>query len=363
MVERLAAFRQFLAHKGRGQDWSDEQLGRALRLAQQAAAKRQGSDQAPGLMMIPETTFLRVWHDEDVLSNKYESFGIIVGPAPGGRAGSFGSLMTTTLRAGNEPAAGAGISKDKRRDRRGHEYCVGPHGRVPCGAGEGAGAATATAKPKPAAARPAAKPIAHGQDHPGAAPKSKVSVKETKVRAISDDLTPVPIKTKLSKQETGRVGEAVVLAWLQSQKATKDAVLNNTSSGKAGTSQSIEMLADSMAPEITAGLCSNGRDAQKWRITFSMNMSKEQQAAYAAASPEQKAEFNARMQQACYEGKMARLVELERETGKTIKPVTVTTVLNPDTRTADIYVTDGYHPVLRWKDAKRVASVEYDSAE
>ena len=45
---------------------------------------------------------------------------------------------------------------------------------------------------------------------------------------------------------------------------------------------------------------------------------------------------------------------LEKQTGKKVKPRTLTLIINPDTRTADVYIFDGLHDRLHWqsKEAK-----------
>jgi len=76
----LSEFRHHLDSLGMGADWSDGQLSHALHLAEKTDKQRDDVLQARGLSFVPEATWQRVWHDEDVLSNKYESYGIIVGP-------------------------------------------------------------------------------------------------------------------------------------------------------------------------------------------------------------------------------------------------------------------------------------------
>lgn len=44
----LADFRDFLDSKGKGADWSDDQLERSLVIAHKQIDADQGSDQAPG---------------------------------------------------------------------------------------------------------------------------------------------------------------------------------------------------------------------------------------------------------------------------------------------------------------------------
>jgi hypothetical protein len=102
---------------------------------------------------------------------------------------------------------------------------------------------------------------------------------------------PVATKTTLTKQETGRVGEAVVLAYLKTIKGATDARPMNTDK----TNFPIDLIEDHRPTEVKAGLCSNGKDAQKWRLTFSKETASEK-AAYDKMTPEQKTEYNSESQ-------------------------------------------------------------------
>lgn len=201
--------------------------------------------------------------------------------------------------------------------------------------------------------------------HPGAAHGSEVTVKLTKEMAAPRNakgkIEPVAVKTKLSKQETGRVAEAGIRAYLRDIEGISDTVGLN--SGKPN--ESIDLFGDSMAPEVKGGLCSNSGGAQQWRITFSMELGQKEQAEYDALTPEQQKAWREKKQRACLERKLALLKKLSKERGKKINAVTFTGIVNPDTRTIDIYRTDGYHQRIGWNDpqAKHVASVRYDHPE
>jgi hypothetical protein len=126
--------------------------------------------------------------------------------------------------------------------------------------------------------------------HPGAAHKSTVKVSVAKKRAFNGK-DPVATKTTLTKQETGRVGEAVVLAYLKTIKGATDARPMNTDK----TNFPIDLIEDHRPTEVKAGLCSNGKDAQKWRLTFSKETASEK-AAYDKMTPEQKTQYNSESQ-------------------------------------------------------------------
>lgn len=200
--------------------------------------------------------------------------------------------------------------------------------------------------------------------HPGTAHGSEVKVKLTKQRAAPRNdkgkIDPVAVKTQLSKQETGRVVEAGIRAYLRDIEGITDTVGLN--SGKPN--ESIDLFGDSMAPEVKGGLCSNSKGAQQWRITFSMELGAKEQAEYDAMKPEQQKAWREKKQRACLDRKLALLKKLSKERGKKINPVTFTGILNPDTKTIDIYRTDGYHQRIDWNDpkAKYMGSVEYSHA-
>lgn len=201
------------------------------------------------------------------------------------------------------------------------------------------------------------KPILNHADHPGAKHGSRVRIRPTTDRAIGDNLKPVELKTKLGKYETGRIGEAAVMAWLRTIPETADAQALNA--GK--TNEFNDLFADHKSIEVKSGLASNSKSAQQWRITFSMDISAKAVEAYNAMSPKEKTVFNEKMQQEAMKRKIDGLKAISEKKGFEIKPVTITTIINPDTRVVDIFETEGYHQRIGWRNAHRVASVEYDA--
>jgi 2'-5' RNA ligase len=195
--------------------------------------------------------------------------------------------------------------------------------------------------------------------HPGSAHGSAVKVKKSKKRAF-DGETPVQTQTTLTKQETGRVGEAVVLAYLQSQ-GFKDARPMN--SGK--TNFPVDMIEDHAPTEVKAGLVSNTRGAQQWRLTFSKETAAEKEW-YAKATPKQRKAWNAEKQKRIRERKEAVIAAIEKQTGVKVKPRTMTLAINPDTRVADVYEFEGFHDRIDWRseEAKKAykGSVSYSHA-
>lgn len=223
-------------------------------------------------------------------------------------------------------------------------------GCTPAGGGSGGGS-----KHEQGQTSAQAKPSKAPDVHPGAAHGSRVKVKPTEKRAISADLKPVKLTTKLTKQETGRVGEAVMLAWLRTVPEMSDAKSLNAGRDNGA----LDSVADSAAVEMATGLASNAKRSQQWRITFGLTGKAKKQ--YEALDKAGKTAFNANMRNASVDRKLKKLKELSKELGREIKPVTVTCVLNPDTRTADIFRTEGFQKRIGWSKAQRVASVEYEA--
>lgn len=86
-------FKEFLRSKGVENRWSDRDLYEALGpdgyvFVQDPSIDNvlegEDADQTSGRMMIDERTWMEAWHDRDADGNKFERFGIAVGPPIGG---------------------------------------------------------------------------------------------------------------------------------------------------------------------------------------------------------------------------------------------------------------------------------------
>lgn len=224
--------------------------------------------------------------------------------------------------------------------KNGVKRCYSAGKQVPCPHAEPAPVQKKTGGEAPATPATPAAPAATA--HPGAAHGSTVSVKPAESRAWGGK-EPVAVKTALTKQETGRVGEAVGIAWLKAQ--GKDARPMNS----AKTNFPVDALEDHRPTELKAGLCSNSRGAQQWRLTFSKESATEK-ADYEQLTPEERTAWNADKQRRIHERKEAVIKALEEENpGEAIHPRTLCVVLNPDTRTADIFEFDGFHDRIDWQ--------------
>lgn len=187
-------------------------------------------------------------------------------------------------------------------------------------------------------------------------PPEKLRVKKAKARAFAGE--PVALKTQLSKQESGAIGEAVLVAWLKSQ-GMKDARPLNLDRNNFP----IDLIQDHETIEAKTGLVSNRKDAQKWRLTFNAKGNKEEEAWRETATPEEIEAWGKEKQAAIHRRKEAAMKELSKKLGKKIRGCTLTCLLNPDTRTVDIYRFDGFKDIIRWNSEEAqqgyVGSVTY----
>lgn len=193
--------------------------------------------------------------------------------------------------------------------------------------------------------------------HPGSLHGSKVRVVPVKQRVFSGK--PIQTRTTLSKQETGRIGEAIILAYLRDIEGRADARPMNIKS----TNFPVDIIEDSAPTEVKAGLVSNSPKAQQWRLTFSKE-SKQEKELYDKMTPEQRREYNEGKQQRIHERKQQIIKQLEKKTGRKIKPRTICAIINPDTKAADIYSFQGFHDRVGYNSAMAkkayVATVSYD---
>lgn len=152
----------------------------------------------------------------------------------------------------------------------------------------------------------------------------------------------VEIKTQLSKQETGRIGEAAVLAHLHGQGLKDARPLNEKQSNFP-----VDMVQDHGAIEVKTGLVSNSSAAQQWRATIGQPGKSETQW-LKTADPKEKAAWNQKKMQAILDRKEAAVKELSKDLGRAVKGYTMTTHINPDTKTVDIYKFPGFHLRIPW---------------
>jgi hypothetical protein len=183
-----------------------------------------------------------------------------------------------------------------------------------------------------------------------------LKIKATRNRAWHGEQ--VETKTKLSKLESGALGEQIAIAYLQS-KGMKDARTLNVQRNNFP----VDLVHDHGVIEVKTGLVSNGKSAQQWRATIGQPGKKEA-AWLKTASKEQKAAWNRKKQQAILARKQKAVDEVSKQLGKRVKASTMGIIINPDTKRADIYVFKGFHLRVAWNSpqAKKayVGSVQYE---
>ena len=183
-----------------------------------------------------------------------------------------------------------------------------------------------------------------------------IKTKSVKGRAFAGEQ--IETKNKLSKLETGALGEKIVTSWLQGQ-GLKDARTLNVKVNNFP----VDLIQDHKAYEVKTGLVSNRTDAQKWRATIGQP-GKMESAWLKKASPEDKKAWNDRKRSEILKRKEAAVKKLGTKSGKKVKGGTITLIINPDTKKADIHKFDGFHISIPWKSAQAkagyVGTVSYE---
>lgn len=165
----------------------------------------------------------------------------------------------------------------------------------------------------------------------------------------------IETQVTLSKDTTGKVGENIVISYARLTGSTDARYLNLEDNNVA-----IDLVHDTEAMEVKAGIISSKN--KRWVVSLGEPGDKEKEM-LAAMSKAEKSAWNEAKRKACIDRKNAKLAELSKELGRPVKASTVTVILNPDTKTADIYKFDGWHLYIGWnsKLAKQsyVATVRY----
>ena len=149
-------------------------------------------------------------------------------------------------------------------------------------------------------------------------------------------------KRTLSRQESGALGEQIIIAHLKSQGKTDAASLN-----VRGNNFPVDLVHDHELIEVKTGLVSNGKSAQQWRATIGQP-GKAETKWLKSASAEEKAAWNMRKQQAIIERKNAALQNYVKSSGHKVTGKTMAVILNPDSGKADLFMFDGFHARISW---------------
>jgi len=153
----------------------------------------------------------------------------------------------------------------------------------------------------------------------------------------------IETETTLSKQEAGALGERVVIAYLQEERGFKDASALNMERSNFP----VDLVQDHELIEVKTGMVSNGPSAQHWRATIGQPGKAEREWLATATAVEKRA-WNQRKSAAILERKGKVLADWSRRHGIEAKGRTITTIINPDTKTVDLYEFSGFHLRIKW---------------
>jgi len=164
------------------------------------------------------------------------------------------------------------------------------------------------------------------------------------------------VRSKLSKQATGALGESIGLSLIR-DKYPDARHLNDEKANFP-----VDLIADHELTEVKTGLVSNGTQAQQWRATIGQPGVAEAKW-LAKASPEEKAEWNADKQQQIIDRKNQVVADYSKKLGKNVKGSTLCLIVDPDKKVADVYKFKGFHSRIGWNspEAKKayVGSYKY----
>ena len=153
----------------------------------------------------------------------------------------------------------------------------------------------------------------------------------------------VPVKSKPTKEETGKIAEAVTLAYVKQVLGHKDAKSYSLKKGEKST----DMIGDHLLVEAKGGLVSNGYKAQRWRSSQGGPGLKEKEWRK-TADPKEKRALDKKRQRAIMKRKLDMVKQKSKEFGAKIEGRTITSIINPDTKTADVYEFPGFHEAIYW---------------
>ena len=153
----------------------------------------------------------------------------------------------------------------------------------------------------------------------------------------------VETKNKLTKLQSRDIAEAGVMRLLQ-QHGLTDAKQANIDK----PNYPVDLMADHLVIECKGGLVSNNEKSHRWTASIG-EPGKEEKAALAAMTPEEKNAHNRGKNQDIIARKMKAMADYEKELGEPVKGMTVTTIINPDTKTFDVYAFEGFHLKVNWR--------------
>lgn len=189
-----------------------------------------------------------------------------------------------------------------------------------------------------------------------------IGLRETKERAFHGD--PVATRRKLSKLESGALGERIVAEYLRKKFGGTVKSPNVNRNNYPLDLVHVRGSGEAVVVEVKTGLVSNGSTAQHWRSTIG-EPSPTEKAWLAKAGPEAKARHNLLAMRKIIERKVQAAKDIARKLGKKVSMMTAGLHLHPDKGTADVHLFENFHSRIPWHSeqakAGYVGSVKFKS--
>lgn len=223
---------------------------------------------------------------------------------------------------------GGGASKDKTGDKD-----------------KGKGETSGDSKPAPKANAADAKAAEERKKMSAQAKEIVKRIRPVKTRATSS-----PQTTKLDSRLAGAIGEEVIIQYLKSL-GFKDAGQTSEFLESNRNNLAFDLIHDHRLTEAKAGQCDNPDGV--WALKYDGRYTKEQEASFAKMSPEEvkaaKKEINRQKVAAIHERKKAFIKEMNKRLGYKVKAGMMTCLINPDTKTVDLFRFDDIYDRIPFK--------------
>lgn len=188
----------------------------------------------------------------------------------------------------------------------------------------------------------------------------KGKIKDTKDRAWNGKQEGEPLDIHLA----GAIGEEIIIAHLK-QIGYADADYTSSFIGSNNNNIPFDLIHDHQLVEAKTGQV--GKPSGVWALKYDGRFNKDQEAAFVKMSPEQvkleKKKINADKVRRIHERKQQFADGLAKDLKYKITPGMITVIVNPATKTADLYQFDGLHDSIGWNSDKAKAgylkSVKY----
>lgn len=157
-------------------------------------------------------------------------------------------------------------------------------------------------------------------------------------------------KIRLSQLESGHTGERIAQQYLKDE---YDAT-NVRKLGEGQTNYPVDIAGDHVVVEVKTGQVSNAKSGLYWAAKIGQPGKKET-AKLKTMSPAAKARHNAKKYAKIMRDKEEAHKTVEKETGMKLKKKTIGIIINPDTKTADMFEFDGFHRYIGWNSPQAKA--------